>query len=69
MEAAWSLDATAGLGRVGNAGFEVAAATAICAFLLVFLVTIKRCALTRSGHAMPSLQICHAHCQLQLPGW
>jgi hypothetical protein len=42
MEAAWSLDAAAGLGRGGIAGFEVAAATAICAVLLVFLVTIIR---------------------------
>uniref|UniRef100_A0A383VEH9 Cytochrome P450 n=1 Tax=Tetradesmus obliquus TaxID=3088 RepID=A0A383VEH9_TETOB len=42
MEAAWSLDAAACAGRGSIAGFELAAATALCAVLLVFLVTLKR---------------------------
>jgi ABC-type amino acid transport substrate-binding protein len=61
MEAAWSLDAAAGLGQGGIAGFELAAATAICAVLLVFLVTIKRYAFEAlwTRHAFDAAVIMH----------
>eukprot|EP00882_Tetradesmus_deserticola_P024972 GHRQ01027358.1.p1 GENE.GHRQ01027358.1~~GHRQ01027358.1.p1 ORF type:complete len:102 (+),score=1.98 GHRQ01027358.1:439-744(+) len=55
MEAAWSLAAAAGLGPGGSAriaGCEVVAVAAICAVLMIYLVTLKRCLSRRAEHAM-----------------